>query len=501
VRLLPLTAVAVWGLLAAPALADPPTTLFPHATTFLLSRSHSGGMPNGPSRAAAISGDDRRNRVAAFESDASNIVPRDSNGLTDVFVVHRRGPYGNNGARWKVGDNELASRGLGGRPANGRSYAPAVDGSVRSAPGCVAFVSDASNLVRGDTNGVADAFLYSLRSHRIRRVSVSSGGAQANGATYDVAVSGDCGRVAFTSTATNLALTHTRKAAWKGGLSAPVPPGHRQVYVRFLGRHRLDRGFRGMTAVASVSNARQPGNGDSFDPAFASSGKALAFTSTSTNLTGGDPSPSNDVYVRQLNRKFVHLGHGRGAQTLLAGTRLVSATPGGVAGNGPSQHPAVSGSGRYVAYDTAASDLLPGDGNGVPDVVRADLDSSPAAQRAISRTQTAAGNGASSDPSITDAGHFLAFESDATNLKMYPYFAADTDGVRDVLLGIVGLDSSSPESLDSSNRFLHTPSSSPAISARGNYILFESADPRVDASTFSPGRNEVYMRFLLGTVD
>jgi hypothetical protein len=480
-----LAGLSVCALTAAGAsAAPPPTTLFPGATTMLISRSYSGGMPNGPSGAGDISHDDRRARIAVFQSDASDIVRHDPNGHTDVFLVHRRKPYGNLGTLWHPGSNRLVSHGLGGAPANGPSYAPAVDGSTKHRPRCIAFISEASNLVRGDTNGVADAFLYSLRTHRIRRLSVSSGGAQANGPTYEVAVDGDCGRVAFTSAATNLALTHTRKRAWRRGVSAPVAPGHRQVYVRFLSRHGLDRGFRRMTALASVSDARLPGNADSFGPAFARSGKALGFTSNATNLAPGDPTAAPDVYVRQMPRKFVHLGHGRGVQTLATHTRLVSD------GGGVSSSPSLSSSGRYVAYSAGTQ------------VVRADLAQTAAAPPTlVSKTQTDTGNGPSARPSISDAGHFIAFESAATNLRMFPRFASDPNGVTDVYLGVIGYGSSSAESLESDNRFASAPSAAPRISARGNYIVFQSADRRMDASIPNPGMHEVYLRWLLPKVD
>jgi hypothetical protein len=450
-------------------------------------------MPNGPSGAGDISHDDRRASIAVFQSDATDIVRHDPNGHTDVFLVHRHKPYSNLGRLWHAGSNSLVSRGLGGAPANGRSYAPVVDGSTKHQPRCIAFISEASNLVRGDTNGVADAFVYSLHTNRIRRVSVSSSGAQANGPTYDVTVDGECGRVAFTSSATNLALTYTRRRAWRSGVSAQVPPGYRQVYVHFLARHGLDRGFRRMTALASVSDARQPGNGDSFGPAFARSGKALGYTSLATNMTLGDPTAASDVYVRQMPRKFIHLGHGRGVQTLATHTRLVSN------GGGVSSSPSLSSSGRYVAYSTAAPNLAPG---GVPQVVRTDLAAAASAAPTVaSKTQTDSGNGVAAHPSMSDAAHFIAFESAATNLRMFPRFAHDPNGVPDVYLGVIGYGSSSAESLESDNRFAARSSAAPRISARGNYIVFQTADERMDAGIPNPGMQEVYLRWLLPKVD
>src|SRR5436190_2978051 len=194
-------------------------------TTFLLSRAYDGGLPNGISRNAAVSHDQRIARDIAYESDAPTIVPGDTNGLTDVFVVHRAGPWGSNGTPWKIGSTDLVSHGLGGQPANGRSYRPVVDGASHHVPSCVAFVSDASNLVPGDTNGKPDAFVYNLGSKKIIRVSTDAHGRQSNGSTYEVSVDGDCERVAFVSDATNLALTKTKTLGWRTARTSRPPAG------------------------------------------------------------------------------------------------------------------------------------------------------------------------------------------------------------------------------------------------------------------------------------
>lgn len=493
-------ALALAGFGASNASADvaatPATTIFAQATTTLLSRSSQGQVPNGPSRNAAVSRDGRYTRVIAFESDASNITAGDTNGVTDVFAVTRAEPYSDQGTPWQSGATALVSHGIGGQPANGRSYGPSVGGDSKHAARCVAFVSDASNLVPGDTNGVADAFLWDAHTGRITRVSVGSGGKQANAPTYEVSVSGDCTRVAFSSSATNLGPKRTQSLAWKSTTTSPPPPGHTQVYVRFLSAKGPDRPFRGLTMLASASESGQPGNGDSSQPNLSTSGKTVVFASTSTNLDRGDGDPGPDVYARTLQRKFRHFGSGRAAQTILRGIQLVSATGSGVAGNGPSSHPVVSEDNRYVAYETQASDLIPNDSNDVSDVVRADLSASPPAQVAISKAGDGLGNGASTRPSMSSVGHFVAFQSDASNLKMRPDLASDTNGVCDMMVGVVGLGAASVESLDEFNRFVSAPSGAPAISGHGNYVAFESADPQMDPAEPNPGTQAIYLRYL-----
>ena len=77
----------------------------------------------------------------------------------------------------------------------------------------VAFDSEATNLVPGDTNDASDVFVRDRQTGTTRRVSVSSGGAQGNGASFDPAISADGRFVAFNSDATNLVPGDTNGAA------------------------------------------------------------------------------------------------------------------------------------------------------------------------------------------------------------------------------------------------------------------------------------------------
>ncbi|HEX8855263.1 MAG TPA: hypothetical protein VF752_06645, partial [Thermoleophilaceae bacterium] len=281
-------------------------------TTYLLSRSMNGSIPNGPSRNAAVSHDQRIARVIAFESDGSDLTSGDSNNATDVFVVRRAAPWGHNGTFWTMGATTLVSKGLGGQPANGRSYRPGVDGDSHHPPSCVAFVSDASNLVPGDTNGKPDAFVYNLNSGKIVRVSVDSAGKQSNGSAYEVSVDGACERAAFVSDATNLALKGTKNDAWKSARTSGAKPGVKQVYVHVIKGSKLDAGFKGLTFLASASAKGKAGNADSFDADFARAGKDVVFASNASNLTKGDGNGTSDVYERSFDRKYMHVGHGKG---------------------------------------------------------------------------------------------------------------------------------------------------------------------------------------------
>ncbi|MFL5839992.1 MAG: hypothetical protein ACJ77Z_06025 [Thermoleophilaceae bacterium] len=513
--------VIIRVLCAAAALAAAPTALahhddkdmtiyVPDATTFLLSKSIAGGVPDGPSRNPAISQDQRIAKIVAFESDATDIVAGDLNGFTDVFYMRRAKPYGNDGTMWNGQPAQLASTGMNGQPANGRSYLPAVDGDSKDLdPHCVAFVSEASNLVPNDTNGVADAFVRDLTSGKITRVSVNSKGQQANGPTFDVSLSGDCSRAAFTSSAANLALTRTKAPNLKSIVTAPPRSGTKQVYVRVLPGDAKDGALLGQTFLASAAN-KQPGNGDSFDPSWSRPGKAFVFTSTSTNLSPKDGTPAQDVYFRQTKRVFakykvtecktrkkrgkkVKICHRtvRGKQTLDLLTRVVSE-----GSNGDSSNASITDDLKLAAFETTADDLTSSDNNGKTDVYRADLRKDPPSALLLSTTKSAAGNGDSHDPMITAAGVAVFFDSDASNLKMFPYFVDDTNRMRDMMVGIPIHASSSVDSLTWENHFANGPSQNPAPSARHNYVLFESTAANIDQSMRNPLKQQaIFLRY------
>ena len=225
----------------------------------------------------------------------------------------------------------LASRGLGGQPANGPSTLPSLDGTSRVAPHCVAFVSAASNLVRGDTNGKPDAFLYDLRTGSLRRVSVNSRGRQSSGTVSEVAVNGLCTRVAFVSDAADLALRRTKNRSWRTAVTRANPPGRRQVYVRAIGgTNGIDRALKGLTFLASATDRGRPGDGDSHSIAFThnSDTRALTFASDARNLSSRDGNGVTDVYQRVMTRGYGRKFRGRRPPQLRMDTSLISAGAG-----------------------------------------------------------------------------------------------------------------------------------------------------------------------------
>ena len=140
----------------------------------------------------------------------------------------------------------------------------------------MAFESDASNLVAGDSNGYEDVFVRDRKLHKTYRVSVSSAGVQGNSASESPAISADGRSVTFDSIASNLVPGDAN--------------GYEDVFVRDRKLHR--------TYLVSVSSAGVQGNSDSFVPSISADGRYVAFNSDASNLVAGDTNGYEDVFVR-----------------------------------------------------------------------------------------------------------------------------------------------------------------------------------------------------------
>ena len=415
-------------------------------------------LSDAPAGNPAISQDKRFGRLVAFESHGN------------VFAVHRAEPYGENGTPWLAGNRVLVSAGLGGAPANGPSTAPAVDGTSRVAPHCVAFVSAASNLVRGDTNGKPDAFVRDLRTGVTRRVSVNSRGRQSTGTVTEVAVDGLCKRAAFVSDATDLALRKTKNRNWKSAVTRANLAGRRQVYIRaFGGSTGIDRAVKGLTFLASATPKGRPGNADSHSIAYAVNADRVTFASDASNLTSRDRNGVSDIYQRGMSRRYGQTIKGRHVQYLRMETKLVSSDSNGLAGSSPSTAPASNVDGSIVAFATTAADLVH---TRVSQIAKAEVPSGTGRPkvRLVSTTLGGApGNGPSAAPSLTAAGSWVVFESDATDIGQTNTRGPDTNGVRDAMLAT----EPSGDRWLLGERGASTPTTNPMASPHGNYIVFE----------------------------
>jgi archaellum component FlaF (FlaF/FlaG flagellin family) len=329
-------------------------------TTARVNLGPQGQQANGNTTQSSISGD---GRYVAFDSTASNLVPGDTNRASDVFVRDR-----------ETGTTTRVSVRSNGNQANRRSDVPWISANGRY----VVFDSNASNLVRGDTNGVTDVFVHDRRTGTTTRVSLRSDGIQANLAGEGPSISGDGRYVAFYSKASNLVRgdTNDKFDAF--------------VHDRQTGKTRR---------VSVRSNGKQA-NGQTWSAEISENGRYVAFYSNASNLVRGDTNDKFDAFVhdRQTGK-----------------TRRVSVSTQEDQANRAAYFPSISGNGRYVAFFSGASNLVRGDTRRGFDVFLRDRNTGTTRQVSVSSDGTK-GNRISGWPAISANGRYVVFQSNASNL-------------------------------------------------------------------------------------
>jgi hypothetical protein len=226
-------------------------------TTTRVSTDSTGVQVNGISSIASISADGTR---VAFQSNAGTLVAGDTNGTTDVFVKDL-----GTGTTTRVSTDS----------AGAQSAGTSINASISGDGTRVAFQSNASNLVTGDTNGSTDVFVKDLGTGTTTRVSTDSTGAQSTGGnSLAPSISADGTRVAFSSTASNLVAGDTN--------------GQQDVFVKDLGTGTITR--------VSTDSAGAEGDGTSANSSISGDGTRVAFQSNANNLVADDTNGSTDVF-------------------------------------------------------------------------------------------------------------------------------------------------------------------------------------------------------------
>ena len=399
-----------------------------------VSVASSGVQGYGDSGFTSLSAD---GRFVAFASQAQNLASNDTNGFVDVFVRDRRS-----------GRTELvsiAANQAGGNANSSFGVSPSISADGRF----VAFISYASNLVAGDTNGKLDAFVRDLRNLITVRVSVSTSGTQGNGHCRSVSISADGRYVAFDSESSNLA-----PGDWNA---------REDVFVRDL--------QGGITQLVSAYVNGEPGLGASWSPSISADGRFVAFTSDSP-LVQSDTNGFADVYVHDRSSGL---------------NERASLATGGAQENYESGGPRISADGRYVAFISYASNLVEGDTNGSMDVFVRDRQNDTT-ERVSMATGGVQGNGDSGQwgTSISGDGRRVAFASNASNLV-----AGDTNRFFDVFVRDRLSRTTDRVSVATSGREGNGDSgwaSSLSISADGHIVAFGSV-----ASNLVAGDTNVHM--------
>lgn len=353
-----------------------------------------GRQGNGPSFEPTIS---HTGRFVAFVSEADNLVPNDTNGIWDIFIHDRR-----------TGETSRISVGPDGLEANGDCFEPSISGDGRF----VAFVSDADNLVSGDTNEAADIFVHDRQIGQTKRVNVSTTGREANDASFAPSISADGRVVAFETAADNLVPGDTND--------------EQDVFA-----HEMDTG---QTIRVSVDLQGMQINQESRAPSVSSDGRLVAFqtllgddsdvliydrdTGLVTRLADGiflggaaSPSISGDgqviTYVEESSR-FLSIYDRRAGRTDTISTD-------------ENESASISADGRFVAFGPLGEDFreevfVYSRETGEITRVSVNIDGNPT-------------DSASFTPSISAQGRHIAFASNGEDLV-----ADDTNGSTDVFV-------------------------------------------------------------------
>lgn len=405
-------------------------------TTTWVSHDSDGNEGDGTNTLASVSAD---GRYVAFQSNSGNLVAQDTNECTDIFVHDL----------W-LSETRRVSISSDGTEGNDSSYYASISADGRY----VAFLSRANNLVPLDTNGWADVFVHDRNTGETTRVSVSSDGDQATSLSYVSSISADGLHVAIQSAASNLVTGDSN--------------GTTDIFVH-------DREADETTLVSIDSDGNQA-DSYSWNPSISADGRYVAFQSVSTNLVPEDNNETWDVFVhdRQLGK-----------------TTRVSVDSDGNEANDYSYNPSLSEDGRYVAFYSWATNLVPLDTNGQGDIFVHDCESGETTRVSVDSDGNEA-ESFSQYPSISADGRFIAFDSQADNLV-----PDDTNGwVGDIFVHDRETGETVRVSVDSYGNEANDYSRHAAISGNGRYVAFQSeATNLVVEDTYSNYLgDEIYVR-------
>ena len=289
----------------------------------------------------------------------------------------------------------------------------------------VVFASS-SRLLRDDTNGLPDVYLYSLRQREPILISVGAAG-PADAGSFDPQISADGSRIVFVSRATNLVPS--------------VDDGLAHIYLYSRADRTLEVISRRVNGALAVS--------DSNSPSISATGDFVAFATAARNLAvAGDRNGVMDVFRHDVRNAL---------------TNRDSVPASGEEPNGPSDHPSISPDGYYVGFSSRASNLVAGDRHGRDVFVYRHTQREPVE---ISQALRGDADGPSGAPSLSRRAEVVAFESAATNLV-----AGDRNDARDVFAwsgeGVELVSEGIDGEADGA-------SYSPSISTNGRYVAFLS---------------------------
>lgn len=346
-------------------------------TTTTLDVTPTGGMTNGNALEVHVSSN---GRFVAIYTEANNLAPTWGSG-----VVHRDRDPDNDGIFDEGNEvNTLVSINTSGNAGWPIAGGAAISGNGRH----VAFVTNASDIVTGDTNTFADVFVRDTVLNTTVRVSVGSGGIEGNGSSIQPSLSHTGRYVAFASNATNFGVGHS---GWYDIFRHDRDPDGNGVF---------DEG-NGITELLSPQwDGPGSSNNNSNNPSISANGDRVAYVSGATNLVPGFIYSDARIYLRNVP---------------LGGTQLVSVSNTGNSAWTHSWGANISPDGRFVGFYTASDNLVSGDTNGAHDIYLRDTIGYQTWRASLGAT----GNEPEYDctvPAVSFGAQVIAFDTASSNM-------------------------------------------------------------------------------------
>ena len=368
------------------------------STTELISRAatHPPALTANADSLTAANAVSADGRYVVFESSANNLVAGDTNGLRDVFVRDLQ-----------LGSNFLVSvNRLGTGSARGTSQSASISANGR----LVVFLSSADDLTANDTNGLEDIFVRDLQAGTTRLVSVSTNGMAANRASVYPSISADGRRVAFQSSAGDLAP-----------LGKPAPINTVNVFIRDLVAETTTLANpKNLPALNAPVWLGTDGRFVAYQPFPARGYPDLRVTDleTTTDRSLGTNVPAEAFSGDGRKLAYIEIDAASQASTLVLAD-LVPGTntrvPLGLGKWSSRQAVSANADGRWVAIASRAP-LGGSDPDALENIFICDVPNANLTLASVNRAGTGGGNGASGSPRLSADSRYVAFRSAATDL-------------------------------------------------------------------------------------
>lgn len=421
-------------------------------------------------------------RFLAFAYGLGNLVPNDPTLVgsevdgPDVFLID-------------LTTKQIQLVSVSSQGANGNRFAYYDSLSISADGRYVAFASDATNLVPNDLNGETDIFVRDILTGTTTLASVSSNGSQLAANTRDFnlrpAISANGQFVVFQSEANNLVANDTNG-------------NDQDIFVRDLRAGTTTR-----VSVNSRGEQSKPWNvvasSDSRTPSISGDGRFVAFESNAINLDLRDTGVNNfDIFVHDRQTRQTRQVSVNSQGAVATGESSQETSYGGISKTNGSSNAVISANGRYVVFQSGATNLVPNDANDRVDIFRHDLQTGETVLVSVglggSLANAGSSIGFSRNGAISSDGHYVVFQSLASNLVPNDANDALDTFVRDMVTGTterVSVNSSGQEAVDGRPA---TISGDGTISDDGQHVVFLSQSANLVSDVFAPFGVGIYLR-------